>query len=35
MNNFPVIDSWRNHNTIELKIDKDEKELTFYVGSSI
>lgn len=32
MNNFFVIDFWRNYNIIELKIDKDEKKLIFYVG---
>lgn len=25
MNNFPIVDSWRNHNNVELKIDKDKR----------
>lgn len=36
MNNFPVVDSWINHYTVELKIDKDEKKwcTTFYAELS-
>lgn len=25
MNNFPVVHSWRNQNTTELKLDKNKK----------